>query len=133
MPVGVQVLAQRPHRQDCRSEVLRLAALSRAAMSSDEAITTVRVGIEAPRCVFSLSSKARTMPNRIPAFLGIPLERGRVYPHCSVDGTTPRRGADLSHRRRNRIGRDTIQGMKCSVESIADITRWSSERNADRL
>jgi len=73
------------------------------------------------------------MPNRIPAFSWHSVGRGRVCPHCSVDGTTPCRGADLSHRRRNRIGRDTIQGMKCSVESIADITRWSSERNADRL
>jgi len=73
------------------------------------------------------------MPNRIVAFSCHSVGRGRVSQHCSVDGTTPCRGADLSHRRRNRIGRDTIQGMKCSVESIADITRWSSERNADRL
>jgi hypothetical protein len=72
------------------------------------------------------------MPNPIVEFSwhSVGLEAS-VHIGC-VDGTTPCRSADLPDRRRNGIGHVAIQGINCRVASIADSTRWSSERGKGR-
>src|SRR5580658_5803930 len=109
----------------------RLEAVSRAATSSDEGITTVRVGMQAPRCVSSLSSKASTMPKRIAAFSSDSVGLERIWLHRSVDATTPCRGADCAGRHRRVM---TGNSQPCSTAGAKARYNLHNERKlgADR-